>query len=110
MIRRLTHSQIKKYDVSQKIIIILTNPQSHAILFSIIKKGNTAGELSRKLKIPLGTVYKKLIELEDLSLIKIEKIILTDKGRRERFFRSKIRGANIIIKTPVPTLILLPQK
>ncbi len=110
MTKRLTYSQIKKYDISQKIIIVLANIQSRTILFSIVKKGHTATELSQKLKIPLGSVYKKLGELEELSLIRIEKIILTNEGRSEKVFRSKISGANITIRTPEPNIILVPQK
>ena len=60
MSRKLTLPQLKKYDISQKVIEALADSESRAILFSIVKKGNTAAELSDKLKIPLSSVYKKL--------------------------------------------------
>ena len=63
MSRKLTLPQLKKYDITQKVIEALADSESRAILFSIIRKGNTAAELSDKLKIPLSSVYKKLADL-----------------------------------------------
>ena len=57
MSRRLTLPQLKKYDIGQKVIEALADSESRAILFSIVKKGSTAAELSDKLKIPLSSVY-----------------------------------------------------
>ena len=70
MSRRLTLPQLKKYDITQKVIEALADSESRAILFSIIKNGRTAAELSNKLKIPLRSLYKKLADLEELKLIK----------------------------------------
>mgnify|MGYP003394437514 CR=1 FL=1 len=64
MTRRLTLPQLKKYDVTQKVIEALADSESRAILFSVIKKGMTAADLSDKLKIPLSSVYKKLGDLD----------------------------------------------
>ena len=54
MSRRLTLPQLKKYDVTQKVIEMLADAESRTILFSIVKKGKTALELSEKHKIPLS--------------------------------------------------------
>ena len=107
MSRKLTLPQLKKYDISQKVIEALADSESRAILFSIIKKGNTAAELSDKLKIPLSSVYKKLSDLEELTLIEIEKWMLSDKGRKYKVYRSRIKQAEISIKKPEPVLILV---
>ena len=107
MSRRLTLPQLKKYDISQKVIEALADSESRAILFSIVKKGNTASELSDKLKIPLSSVYKKLSDLEELTLIEVEKWMLSDKGRKYKVYRSRIKQAEIAIKKPEPVLILV---
>ena len=107
MSRRLTLPQLKKYDVGQKVIEALANSESRAILFSIVKKGNTAAELSDKLKIPLSSVYKKLSDLEELTLIKVEEWLISDKGRKYKVYRSRIKQAEISIKKPEPVLILV---
>ena len=107
--RRLTLPQLKKYDITQKVIEALADSESRAILFSIIKKGKTAAELSDKLKIPLSSVYKKLADLEKLTLIEVEKWLLSDKGRKYKVYRSRISKAEISIKKPEPVLILIPN-
>ncbi len=102
--------QLKKYDVTQKVIEALADSESRTILFSMIKKGGTAADLSNKLKIPLSSVYKKLADLEELTLIEVEQWLLSDKGRKYKVYRSRISKAEISIKKPEPTLILLPLK
>ncbi len=109
MSRRLSLPQLKKYDITQKVIEALADSESRAILFSIIKKGNTAAELSADLRIPLSSVYKKLADLEDLTLVKVEKWMLSDKGRKYKVYRSRISKADISIRKPEPTLTLVPN-
>ena len=107
MSRRITLPQLKKYDITQKVIESLADSESRAILFSMIKKGNTAAELSVKLKIPLSSVYKKLGDLEELTLIEVETWLLSDKGRKYKVYRSRISKADISIKKPEPILTLV---
>ena len=110
MVKRLTLPQLKKYDITQKVIEALADAESRSILFSIIKKGKTATDLSYELKIPLSSVYKKLSDLEELTLIKIDKWLISDKGRRFKVYKSRISKADISIKKPEPTLTLSPNQ
>ena len=107
--RRLTLPQLKKYDITQKVIEALADAESRAILFSIIKKGRTASDISEKCKIPLSSVYKKLSDLEDLTLVEVEKWLISDKGRKFKIYRSRISKADISIKKSEPSLILVPN-
>ena len=106
MQHKITLPQLKKYDITQKVIEALADAESRAIIFSIIKKGKTAANLSQSLKIPLSSVYKKLSDLEDLTLIEIEKTIMTENGKRFKIYKSRINKAEILIKKPEPTLSL----
>ena len=107
MSRRISLPQLKKYDITQKVIEALADSESRAILFSIIKKGHTAADLSDKLKIPLSSVYKKLSDLEELTLIEVEKWMLSDKGRKYKVYKSRISKADISIRKPEPVLTLV---
>ena len=109
MAKRLTLPQLKKYDITQKVIESLADAESRAILFSIIKKGKTAAEISEKCKIPLSSVYKKLLDLEVLTLIEVEKWLISDKGRKFKIFKSRISKAEISIKKSEPSLTLVPN-
>tara|TARA_B100001245_G_scaffold232681_1_gene215303 strand:- start:918 stop:1247 length:330 start_codon:yes stop_codon:yes gene_type:complete len=106
MRHKISLPQLKKYDITQKVIEALADAESRAILFSIIRKGKTASDLSAILKIPLSSVYKKLSDLENLTLVEIEKTVLSEKGRRFKIYRSRINRAEISIKKPDPTLTL----
>ncbi len=110
MPKRLTFTQLKKYDITQKVIESLADAESRTILFSTIKKGKTVTDLSYTLKIPLSSVYKKLSELEELSLIQVEKWALSDKGRKFKVYKSRISKADITIKKSQPSINLVANK
>ena len=102
-------SQLKKYDVNQKVIEALADAQSRVILFSIIKQGKTAMELSETHGIPLSSVYKKISDLEDIALVKVDKWILSDNGKKFKTYKSRISRADVSIKKPEPTITLTPN-
>jgi predicted transcriptional regulator len=107
--RRHTLSQLKKYDVNQKVIEALADAQSRVILFSIIKQGKTAMKLSEEHRIPLSSVYKKISDLEDIALVKVDKLMLSDNGKKFKIYKSRISKAEVSIKKPDPTIILTPN-
>ena len=109
MARKPTLSQLKKYDVNQKVLESLADVQSRAILFSVVKEGKTAAELAEEHKIPLSSVYKKISDLENLSLIKIEKWILADNGKKFKLYKSRISKAEVSIRKPEPVISLSPN-
>jgi len=106
MRHKITLPQLKKYDITQKVIEALADAESRSIIFSITRKGKTASDLSLLLKIPLSSVYKKLSDLENLTLVHVEKTILSEKGRRFKVYKSRINKAEISIKKPEPILSL----
>ena len=106
MKKKVPLSQLKKYDVNQKIFEALADSQARSILFSIIKEGKTALELSEKYRIPLSSVYKKISDLEDLALVRVDKWILSDNGKKFKVYKSRISQAEISIKKPEPTITL----
>ena len=67
MKHKITLPQLKKYDITQKVIMALADAESRVILFSIIRKGKTASELSGSLKIPLSSVYKKIVRFREFN-------------------------------------------
>jgi len=107
--KRLSLSQLKKYDVNQKVIELLADAQSRSILFSIIKQGKTAMDLSEEHRIPLSSVYKKISDLEEIALVKVDKWILSDNGKKFKIYKSRISKADVTIRKPEPVIILTPN-
>ncbi len=110
MRRRPNLTHLKKYDTTQKVLEALADSESRAILFSIVKKSSTASDLSYNLSIPLSSVYKKLADLEQLTLIEAPTWSLSEKGRKFRMYRSRISKAAISIHKPEPIVVLTPNK
>ena len=110
MRKRLSLAQLKKYDVNQKVIEALADAQSRSILFSIIKQGKTAMELSEEHRIPLSSVYKKISDLEEIALVKVDKWILSENGKKFKLYKSRISKADVTIRKPEPVIILTPNE
>jgi predicted transcriptional regulator len=104
--KRISLAQLKKYDVNQKVIEALADAQSRSILFSIIKQGKTAMELSEEHRIPLSSVYKKISDLEEIALVKVDKWLLSDNGKKFKLYKSRISKADVSIRKPEPVIIL----
>ena len=96
--------------MNQKILEALADAQSRSILFSIIKEGMTALELSEKYRIPLSSVYKKISDLEELTLVKVDKWVLSESGKKFKVYKSRISRAEISIKKPEPVITLSPNQ
>ena len=90
--------QLDEYDVNQRIIEALTNVCSHAVLFSIVDKAKDAVEISNELQISISNVYKTLMNLEKLTLIKIERFVVTNTGKKIKLYRSRIKKAKISVE------------
>ncbi len=63
-------------------------------------------ELSEKYRIPLSSVYKKISDLENIALIRVEKWVLSESGKKFKVYRSRINKADIIIRKPEPVITL----
>ncbi len=87
----------------------LADAQSRSILFSIIKQGKTAMELSEEHRIPLSSVYKKISDLEEIALVKVDRWILSDNGKKFKLYKSRISKADVSIRKPEPVIILTPN-
>jgi predicted transcriptional regulator len=107
--KKIALSQLKKYDVTQKVLEALADAQSRAILFSIVKDGKTAIELSDKCRIPLSSVYKKISDLENIALVRVEKWALSDSGKKFKVYKSRISKADVSIRKPEPSIVLTPN-
>tara|TARA_B100000953_G_scaffold16727_1_gene14566 strand:+ start:442 stop:795 length:354 start_codon:yes stop_codon:yes gene_type:complete len=102
MLKKVLHKptilQLDEYDVNQRVIEALTNVCSHAVLFSIVDKAKDAEKISNELRISISNVYKTLMNLEKLTLIKIEKFEITKTGKKIKLYRSRIKKAKISVE------------
>ena len=86
----------EKYDISQKILKELANLESRHILFAIMKSPKSIQDISRKQKIPLSSVYKRIESLKECSLIH-EHVDFAENGHITRYYQSKIKDIEVSI-------------
>ncbi|MEM3065282.1 MAG: ArsR family transcriptional regulator [Candidatus Nitrosotenuis sp.] len=98
--------QLRQYDVTQQIIETLANVYSRAVLFSVTAKAKDAQAIADELKMSISTVYKILANLENLTLVYVDKFVISDAGKKIKFYKSRIKKAEIIVGGMTPTLNL----
>ncbi|CAE6499106.1 ArsR family transcriptional regulator [Candidatus Nitrosotenuis uzonensis] len=104
--RENTIFQLSQYDVTQQIIETLANVYSRSVLFSVISKAKDAQTISDELKMSISTVYKILSNLENLTLVYVDKYKISDAGKKIKFYKSRIKKAEIVVGGITPTLNL----
>ncbi len=98
--------QLRQYDVTQQIIETLANVYSRAVLFSVTSKAKDAQAIADELKMSISTVYKILSNLENLTLVYVDKFVISDAGKKIKFYKSRIKKAEIVVGGITPTLNL----
>lgn len=101
--------QLSKFDITQKIIELLTNVCTRAILFSVKKEEKDATQIADELNISLSTVYKTLSNLEELTLIQVEKFVISNEGKKIKLYKSRIAKAEISMTDKEHVLNLYPN-
>lgn len=97
MAKKLRPLLVEKYDISHKIFNELVDLEARHILFSIIKKPKRAQEISKELKIPLSSVYKKIQSLKECSLVFVRSDF-AETGHIITLYQSQIKDVKITIK------------
>ena len=101
--------QLSQYNITQKIMDSLINTCHRAVLFSIIDNAKHANEIADELNISLSAVYKTLNQLEDLTLVQVEKFTFLD-GKKIKLYKSRIGRAEIKLENNDAILHLFPNE
>jgi len=86
-------------DVSpEDLMEMLSDEYSRKILYSTVSEAKSAAEIAEENEIPLSTCYRRIRWLLDSHLLRVEKIILTDKGKKSALYRSRIKDIRVAFK------------
>jgi hypothetical protein len=69
----------------------MNDEYTRRILRSTLDNAKSAKDISKENSIPISTRYRYIRELIDLQLLRLERIVLTDSGRKSETFRSTIK-------------------
>lgn len=81
-----------------EILAILGDDYSRRILSILSKNEMNAQEISDKLGIPSSTTYRKIKNLENISLVKKTKVVRTLEGLDESYYKSLVSGIEVKFK------------
>lgn len=101
--------QLSELDITQKIIESLSNVCTRAVLFSVKDESKDATQIAEQLKLSLSTVYKTLSNLEDLTLVEVDKFVISSEGKKIKQYRSRIGKVEITLTDTEPILNLYPN-
>ncbi|MCH7561273.1 MAG: winged helix-turn-helix transcriptional regulator [Thaumarchaeota archaeon] len=101
--------QLSEFDITQKIIELLSSVCTRAVLFSIKRESKDANQIADELTISLSTVYKTLSNLEDLALVEVDKYVISSEGKKIKYYRSRISKVEITMENSEPKLNLYPN-
>tara|TARA_B110001454_G_C12362116_1_gene284737 strand:- start:60 stop:413 length:354 start_codon:yes stop_codon:yes gene_type:complete len=102
--------QLSEFNITQKIIESLSNVCTRAVLFSIKENSKDASQIADELKLSISAVYKTLSSLEILTLVEVEKFIISKEGKKIKQYRSRIGKVKIILDSLEPVMSLYPNR
>ena len=102
--------ELSKYDITQRIMETLINTCHRIVLFSVLDVAKDANQISIELGISLSAVYKTLTNLEEMSLVTVEKFIFNDERKKIKLYKSRIGKAEIKIGNNDAVLELYPNR
>ena len=106
MRKKLRPRVLHRYNINHRIIAELVHPESRKIIFTIIKKSKTIEEICKETGFPISSIYKKIRDLQKISLIYVETRGFSSKDRIVARYRSRIKEAKIEFTKYEPKVIL----
>ena len=88
----------------------ISNISLRKILAACCPEAKAVAQLSTELGLPLSTTYHYVSELAKAGLLSIEKIIITDDGKRYETYRSVVREVRAIIGSDNVVVEILPNE
>jgi predicted transcriptional regulator len=65
------------------------------IIISTIGSAKTVSQIRQENKLPLSSIYKKVLRLSNADLLSIEKINIDNNGRKVVFYRSRVSSIKL---------------
>lgn len=88
--------QVVEDERKKAVIRALLDDQSRLILISTMLMSKSVVDITREQRIPVTSAYRKVKELKQFGLLKVERIVLTEDGKKYELVKSTIRAANVV--------------
>jgi predicted transcriptional regulator len=78
--------------MARAILEAMSDDVSRRILSSTTAKGKPVEEISLESNIPPSTTYRRVQDLSEMGLLVVERIVISESGKRCSIFRSAFRS------------------
>jgi predicted transcriptional regulator len=86
---------VVEQDRKDALLQALGDDYARKILVATVSQAKSIDEIARDSEIPVSTCYRRVHELLSLRLLRIEKTIIKDSGKKYETFRSAVKDAII---------------
>ncbi len=87
--------QVAEEERKKAVLRALLDDQSRLILKSTMLVPKSVIDITREQGIPVTSAYRKVKELKGFGLLKVERVVITDDGKKYELVRSAIRSARV---------------
>ncbi len=87
--------QLSEEEEKKAVLRALLDDQSRLILTSTMLVPKSVVDITREQRIPVTSAYRKVKELKEFGLLKVERIVITEDGKKYELVRSAIRSASV---------------
>jgi hypothetical protein len=87
--------QIDEDGRKKAVIRALLDDHSRLILSATMLVPKSVPDITREQKIPVTSAYRKVKELKEFGLLRVERIVLTPDGKKFELVKSTIRTVNV---------------
>ena len=102
--------QVSDQSKAVEVIRAFSDDYSRKIILSIISKSLPVEEISKEQNIPISTCYRRVHELSSFGIIKAEKTILQEDGKKFVCYKSAFRSASVHLESGELTVDLVPNR
>ena len=86
---------VEEQDRKDAVLLAMSDPYMRRILASTMLYDKSIEEIAREKEIPLSSCYRRARALVALRLLRIERTIITDTGKKYETYRSAFSDAKI---------------
>ena len=90
---------VEEQDRKDAVLVAMSDHYMRRILAATMVEGKSIDEISKEKMIPVSTCYRRVHELVGLRLLRIERTVITDTGKKYETYRSAFRDAKVSISS-----------
>ena len=87
----------KEKQESMPILKELFDGFSYKILLSTLDESKSVFQICSENTVPISSTYKKIRKLKDIGLLFIDKIVISERGKKIVFYKSKVRSIELTL-------------